>query len=255
MIDGRQFGSTSRSTSSGSARDERLERRAPSARGRTRASPRARPASPSGSPPEVRPRQDGGRGRARRCRSGTSPHPSRRARRAPASSGSVGALDEVHRDAVGDEQPGLQVPAEPVGGQPAESRRPGRRDARSRVRRCTARRPGSRRSLPSARTIRSTRASPATTITASEPIGCQTVFISRNAAIHSGRSVARSSSQSKRASVTPFGRRATALDGVRGGLLGGLPQVIGDPPPVHRVDVHVRRERRHELATDGRSGC
>ena len=35
---------------------------------------------------------------------------------------------------------------------------------------------------------------------AQTPIGCQTVFISRKAAIHSGRSAARSSSQSNRAS-------------------------------------------------------
>ena len=37
------------------------------------------------------------------------------------------------------------------------------------------------------------------------PIGCQTVFISRKAAIHSGRSAAASSSQSKRASATVVG--------------------------------------------------
>ena len=41
------------------------------------------------------------------------------------------------------------------------------------------------------------------------PIGCQTVFISRKAAIHSGRSAAASSSQSKRASATR-GRAARA---------------------------------------------
>ena len=41
------------------------------------------------------------------------------------------------------------------------------------------------------------------------PIGCQTVFISRKAAIHSGRSAAASSSQSKRASATR-GRPARA---------------------------------------------
>src|SRR5262245_35781667 len=39
------------------------------------------------------------------------------------------------------------------------------------------------------------------------PMGCQTVFISRNAAIHSGRSAARSSSQSNFASTLPAGRR------------------------------------------------
>src|SRR5258706_15981683 len=43
------------------------------------------------------------------------------------------------------------------------------------------------------------------------PTGGQTVFISRKAAIHSGRSVARSSSQSNRASVTPAGRRERRL--------------------------------------------
>src|SRR6476661_2486862 len=43
------------------------------------------------------------------------------------------------------------------------------------------------------------------------PIGCQTVFISRKAAIHSGRSVAASSSQSKRPSSTVVGRRDRRL--------------------------------------------
>ena len=54
------------------------------------------------------------------------------------------------------------------------------------------------------------------TAIAQTPIGCQTVFISRKAAIHSGRSVARSSSQSKRASATVVGRREQALDVVGG---------------------------------------
>ena len=101
--------------------------------------------------------------------------------------------------------------------------------------------------LPSARTMRSTRASPATTITRQSPIGCQTVFISRNAAIHSGRSVA-PIVEPVEAGVGHAARAARdALDGVRGGLLGGLPEVVRDPPPVDGVDVHVRGERWHEL--------
>ena len=79
------------------------------------------------------------------------------------------------------------------------------------------------------------------------PIGCQTVFISRNAAIHSGRSAARSSSQSNRASVVPRGPPRDPLDRVGRRHLGGDPEVVGDPEAVEPVDVDVRGEHRHEL--------
>src|SRR5690348_4103118 len=73
-------------------------------------------------------------------------------------------------------------------------------------------------------------ATPGASIRAQTPIGCQTVFISSQDAIHSGRSAARSSSQSKRASVTPAGRReirlmsSAASRSVSGRISSGTPQ-------------------------------
>ena len=71
------------------------------------------------------------------------------------------------------------------------------------------------------------------------PIGCQTVFISRKAAIHSGRSAAASSSQSKRASATVVGRREQALD-----VLGGEQSRPRSACRRGRPTCRARRRRR-----------
>ena len=87
------------------------------------------------------------------------------------------------------------------------------------------------------------------------PIGCQTVFISRKAAIHSGRSAARSSSQSN-FGVGDAGRAAgDPLDVLGGDQLDLGPQVRRDAPDVERVDVDVAGEDRHQLRLAARSGC
>ena len=77
---------------------------------------------------------------------------------------------------------------------------------------------------------------------AQTPIGCQTVFISRKAAIHSGRSAARSSSQSNRASAIAGGRRDEALDVVGGEL--ARPRSAGRPGRPRRRARRRPRGRR-----------
>ena len=86
------------------------------------------------------------------------------------------------------------------------------------------------------------------------PIGCQTVFISRKAAIHSGRSAAASSSQSKRASATLVGRRDRRLMSSAASSSISVRSSSGTPHVSSASTSAWRGEDRHELRRDTRSG-
>ena len=73
-----------------------------------------------------------------------------------------------------------------------------------------------------------------------EPIGCQTVFISRNSPINSGDCAPRSSSQSNASSRR--GGRTRRFTFSTAGSSTAARMRRGDAPGVQRVDVHVRRQ-------------
>ena len=86
------------------------------------------------------------------------------------------------------------------------------------------------------------------------PIGCQTVFISRKAAIHSGRSAAASSSQSKRASATVVGRRRRRLMSSAASVSTSVRSSSGTPHVSSASTSAWAGQDRHELRLAARSG-
>ena len=111
----------------------------------------------------------------------------------------------------------------------------------------------SRRPATAHRRRRASTAAPSTASTRASyiPTGCQTVLISRNAAIHSGRWARASSSQSK--SSAPTARRSRdAFHVLDRGLLQPDPQVGGHAEGIDGVDIHVAGQPGHQLRPTAR---